>query len=351
LLPALIADARIVAAVFNDLSEDAQLQLISSLELVAESVSYVSGLDHHEDDDTTEHIGRARSLIAEQLVEVDSLLPEKLAAVKNELASAGGKTFAVAVDVKGAKREFEQFADSHLTSVRDELTRLAETLIADVQQQVATAVSSAAASARSDAEQASTAVLSSLGERAERLKKEVNDGAERLVSRAKQIARNISLEAAQQQFREEARALNRQLTVWSGIATVALLFFFAFGIWIMQHQQLPDKWTWQVLYYTAIRLTLLSAIGAVATYALKMVSIHIDRRHLNSHRARLANSMAAFVEAARTEAQQDAVLLRLVDSITQRDVADEIKPSEQPNLGNVNVEAIEKLLELTRRQK
>jgi hypothetical protein len=69
------------------------------------------------------------------------------------------------------------------------------------------------------------------------------------------------------------------------------------------------------IYHTAIRVTLLTAIAAVATFCLKILRAQLHLREQNLHRQRIANSMAAFLGAASPE-QRDIILGRVVDSIT-----------------------------------
>lgn len=313
-----VRDLVSVVPAFDDLDENAQAVVIKALVTVSDTLSMATIRDAHRDlKDEYALTTQLASYIEEWSPRVRALIP--LATLSFQDA-----------EVERVRRE--------LYDMRTELTVLREELDANtVASREAIMLMSAEARVVADAVMAEA--RQSLQETAAQLLADVSAGGAQIVARAKQTARNISLEAAQQQFRSEAKTLRVQIGTWGIIAAIALAAFFWFGIWLMHTQNLPHQWTWQVLYYLTIRLAVLSAIGAVATYAVRMLTAHIDLRHANSHRARIANSMAAFVEAARTETQQDAVLLKLVECITARD-----STGRQTDITIGQIELLHKLL-------
>lgn len=70
-----------------------------------------------------------------------------------------------------------------------------------------------------------------------------------------------------------------------------------------------------IVYFGAIRITILTGVGAMATFCLRMLRAHMHMSQLNLHRQRIANSMAAFVESAITPEQRDLILAQLVTSV------------------------------------
>ena len=70
------------------------------------------------------------------------------------------------------------------------------------------------------------------------------------------------------------------------------------------------------IYHAIIRVTLLTAIGAVATFCFRVLRAQMHLREQNLHRERVANSVAAFLGAATSPEQRDVILARVVDAIT-----------------------------------
>lgn len=92
--------------------------------------------------------------------------------------------------------------------------------------------------------------------------------------RARRTAAHISVEEAQKQFKEAQAGLDGQVKLWAWLSVGSLAAFLLVAF-ALSRVVLPDKWQWHVVYYTAIRVTILTAVGAAA---------------------RVANSMQAFVE-------------------------------------------------------
>jgi len=132
--------------------------------------------------------------------------------------------------------------------------------------------------------------------------------------RARRTAAHISVEEAQKQFKEAQTDLDEQVKLWSWLSGISLAAFLlvAFGL---SRVVLPEKWQWHVVYYTAIRITILTAVGAIATFCLRILRAQMHMSQHNRHRQRVANSMQAFVEAAITPEQRDMILAQLVTSV------------------------------------
>ena len=140
--------------------------------------------------------------------------------------------------------------------------------------------------------------------------------AEQIESRARLTASGISVEEAQKQFREAQSGLDRREHVWTGVAAGSVLVFIAVAIYFTT-VDLPKDWRWEVIYHSAIRVTILAAVGTAAAYCLKILRAHLHMSEKNRHRQRIANSIAAFVDSARTPEQRDMILSQLVDSVVQ----------------------------------
>jgi hypothetical protein len=170
---------------------------------------------------------------------------------------------------------------------------------------------------------------------------EVKKHAEEIESRARKTAEKISVEDAQKQFRTAATDLNGKIKMWAGFSSLALLGFGGLAWYFMLNQNLPPKWDWQVLYYTTIRVTILTSLGAIATFCFHMLKSTYHLREVNLHRERLANSISAFVESAVTPEQRDLVLLQLVNAISDFGntglVGGEGEGTSKPGIGSISL--------------
>ena len=138
--------------------------------------------------------------------------------------------------------------------------------------------------------------------------------AQQIEDRARRTAAHISVEAAQEQFREAQKDHNKQVKIWSWLSGISILAFLGVAVYLMQ-VQFPEEWKWHIIYYTAIRVTILTAVGAIATFCLRILRAHMHMSQHNLHRQRVANSMSAFVESAVTPEQRDLILAQLVDAV------------------------------------
>ena len=124
------------------------------------------------------------------------------------------------------------------------------------------------------------------------------------------------MEEAQKQFREAQPLFDKKVKRWGGlsilcsVAFLGIVFYFAAA-------DAPEKLDWTIVYYTAIRITILTAIGTATAFCLKIFRAHLHMSEKNRHRQRVANSIGAFVESAVTPDQRDLILSQLVESVVQ----------------------------------
>ena len=140
--------------------------------------------------------------------------------------------------------------------------------------------------------------------------------AEEIENRARLTASGISVEEAQKQFREAQGGLNLRVKIWGGIGIIFIAGFIC-AAWHFATADLPDQWRWEVIYYSAVRVSILAAIGTVAAFCLRIFRAHMHMSEKNRHRQRVANSIGAFVESAVTPEQRDQILSQLVESVIQ----------------------------------
>ncbi|NUM80584.1 hypothetical protein HUU42_07220 [bacterium] len=159
-----------------------------------------------------------------------------------------------------------------------------------------------------------TKSLTQLKEDSSKVLEEARHLAQQIENRARLTAAKISVRDAQQQFSDAEIEFNKQIKLWSWLSGISLVLFLLIAIYFMQIP-LPEQWNWHVIYYTAIRITIISAVGAIGAFCLRILRANLHMRQHNLHRKRLANSMSSFIESATTPEQRDIILEHLVDAI------------------------------------
>ena len=163
---------------------------------------------------------------------------------------------------------------------------------------------------------AAESAIQQVKEESDKTIKEARTLAEQIENRARLTAARISVKDAQDQFREAQAALDKRVKIWAGLGITSVLAFIGIAMYFAT-VELPDQWRWQVVYHSAIRVSILTAIGTAAAFCLKILRAHLHMSEKNRHRQHVANSMEAFVQSAVTPEQRDLILSQLVESIVQ----------------------------------
>lgn len=152
-------------------------------------------------------------------------------------------------------------------------------------------------------------------------------------NRALQTSRGISLEQAQFQFRNLSRRSLWGLSIWGGVSTLGLASFFIVAIYFHIHFPIEGSQIQTtnptagpnvsypglipVIYSIAMRVTILSAIGAVVAYSMNILRSHIHMYYKNEHRIALANSTESFIASCRDNQTGDSVFMYLVQAMSE----------------------------------
>ena len=158
--------------------------------------------------------------------------------------------------------------------------------------------------------------LKQVKEESEKTIEEARVLAEQIESRARSTAARISVEEAQDQFQEAQGALDKRVKTWAWLGGISVLMFLVVALCFLLID-VGDQSGWHVVYYSAIRVSILAALGTVAAFCFKTLRAHMHMSEKNRHRQRVANSIGAFVESAVTPEQRDMILSQLVESIVQ----------------------------------
>lgn len=159
---------------------------------------------------------------------------------------------------------------------------------------------------------------------------QAKEKAKEIENSVRKTAEKVSVQEAQEQFKNAATHNISQIKIWGGITGVLVLIFIALICYLLS-VKLPKEWTWQMIYYTIIRLGLLTLVSSLIGFGLKMLKSHLHMHQHNLHRMRLANSTAAFAESATSKEQRDRILTQLVDSVANFGNSGMIKDSDDGN--------------------
>jgi hypothetical protein len=156
--------------------------------------------------------------------------------------------------------------------------------------------------------------LAQVKEEATRTIGEARKLAEEVESKARRTATKISVQDAQRQFKEAQGDLEKKVKLWGKLSGGAIAMFLATAVlfWIL----VPKDEGWQVFYHSVLRLAILSAVGAVAGFCLKVLRAYMNMQERNLHRQRVANSIEAFVASAQTPEVRDFILAHLTEAVT-----------------------------------
>lgn len=126
-----------------------------------------------------------------------------------------------------------------------------------------------------------------------------------------------SIEDARFAFKRASRKLFYQVLFWGFISSVIIVFAFCFSVYLLspENVKLPDKWTWQVIYYTLIRMTIIGAIFSFATYCFKLLSSHIQMYQYNEHKVAIIDALPGFVESGIDPQQRDLIFKKLIEMV------------------------------------
>jgi hypothetical protein len=215
--------------------------------------------------------------------------------------------------------------------------------------------------------------------------KEITDYSEKVVElqrkqidelniRIQQTAAGISVVQAQEQFDIAKKHLWRRTLGWGIVSGLSFSGFVIFAIYLLHHapasllrNQLETTANAlnnggnetsnvplslvvaQTAYLTAIRITLLTAIGALTTFCLRMMRSAMHMAEYNDHRRRVANCMTSFVAAAGTPEQRDSILAMLVSAVAQFGDSGLLDGTKDPiSMPSIAIESITRNLSQTR---
>lgn len=136
-----------------------------------------------------------------------------------------------------------------------------------------------------------------------------------------------------------------QIILLSFICSSIVYASFVFAKYLLDptHIILHDTWTWQTIYYTAIRVTIIGAIFSLAAYSFKLLSSHIQMYQLVEHKIAIIKAMPGFVESGSDPTKRDVILNKLIEMVVNFEDTGIL--ANEPQLKTSN-EAVMKLIEI-----
>lgn len=141
-----------------------------------------------------------------------------------------------------------------------------------------------------------------------------------IMQQAKRTATEVSIKDAQKQFEYAATKSGNQAKWWGMGSLVSIGFFIIVASIFYNslpdlHDTLQDCNSYNIISHVVLRLIILGALGAIASFCLSVFRANLHMMQHNYHRQRVANSMEAFVASASTAEQRDIILAQLVETI------------------------------------
>jgi hypothetical protein len=169
-------------------------------------------------------------------------------------------------------------------------------------------------------------------------------GEEPIDDRIGQLEKSIT--NARIAFKKASDKLLIQISLYSGICLVIIVgaFYYAKDYLLNPDKViLHDTWTWQIIYYTAIRLAVVAAIFSFATYCFRLLSSHIQMYQENENKRAVIDALPGFVESGVDREKRAIIFNKLIEMVVGFDETGIISKDSQLKTSN---DVLLKLVEL-----
>ncbi len=117
-------------------------------------------------------------------------------------------------------------------------------------------------------------------------------------------------------FITESSNLRDMLVLWSFILLVFIVFLVCFYLHIWNHSY-PDKWSWQVGYETALKITIISLFVSGIAFCLKMIRSYFHLYEHNRHKIAVIKSLPTLIYASGDSGQYKFAYSKIIELIVQ----------------------------------
>ena len=157
-------------------------------------------------------------------------------------------------------------------------------------------------------------ILQGMESRAQVVISEFEKTIEERKSELRNLVRDVSIEDAEKAFNDAKKHHRNQAVAWGGLSAITAMAFGSTAFYFYGESVVGSD-GWGVLYFTAIRLTILTAIAGVSAFCLKVLRSHLHRHQQNHHKYTLAKSLPTLIRAGESPQQRDLIFSQLVDAL------------------------------------
>lgn len=112
------------------------------------------------------------------------------------------------------------------------------------------------------------------------------------------------IEGAKESFRISTADLLNQIKIWIAACVLVMAGISCLYIYLFLKIEPPCIWTWQLIYFTAIRVTLLTAVFFVGVYCFKMLSATFQMFQHSKHKLTVLNSLPSLIVASQHQMKE-----------------------------------------------
>lgn len=187
-------------------------------------------------------------------------------------------------------------------------------------------------------------IISDIKSQSELILSNARTQASEIQNTARDTAAGISLLSAQVQFNELIEQFKTGMKIFDSLAAIGFAVFVAYVIFLINRDIVISS-TPAAIYSATVRVTFLAAVAAWISFSLKLFRANIHMYYHTIHRQQLTNTIPTFVDAARTDEQRDAILIKLVESVSSFGQSGLVGGADDmPNTAKVIVESLPKVL-------
>lgn len=136
-----------------------------------------------------------------------------------------------------------------------------------------------------------------------------------------------------------------QIVGVSFICFVLILIGANYAHEIFYYDKFKDTWDWQIIYFTVMRVVVISAFLSVATFMFKLLSSYLNIYQKNLHKKFVLNSMASLVASGHNYTDEQVVFSKLLEIVVVQEKTGIFnKDMDLDNKNSALIDAIKKIV-------
>jgi len=172
---------------------------------------------------------------------------------------------------------------------------------------------------------------------------QAKERAKNIQATARDTAAGVSVIGANAKFDSLIRQFKTGMVASGAASVVIFIVFFSYIYHLLDN--VPDvSNTAHAIFSTSIRVIMLGSLAAIGAFLLKIFRANLHMYYHTLHRQQLTNTIEVFVESARTDAQRDVILSKLIETVSEFGSSGLIGGSDDiPSVAKIIIENIPKL--------